>query len=433
MLKKTKHGPVYAELFEGCASYTHPGAWHQLPVYHDVRQLPAELAGLRERLLQRFSQEELVAAGVLAPGTEEEPQLSPAVSQPGDMIIALRRSENDTPFDLLTAKGCVSGRRLPACAALRDGRIREMVRQLGLDQICGTPVIQDAALLLALQIPATLSTGLMDLKGPWLDQFCQAYQLERLAAGGKRHQRKYLIDHTEEERPPEALVLLGCRLAEMDRSEPEEICWIRDHFLDLQRHLEILMDRIYLWQPPQHALDKIAFRLSHAGPARVREALVSSFDQHTGSLLPARREEDRLPRHLPEAIVHFQKLLGKPTRDLAEERLAWQHLLKLLHKKLIQPLLQQASSTADPVLRHLSLMAAEISQVVHPRGLEMLLQGCHRLQQGYPGKLPVLPDKEFTQFIKGVACLQKVLQELGKCQQNHQSLWPHGSASPGSP
>lgn len=159
------------------------------------------------------------------------------------------------------------------------------------------------------------------------------------------------MDYPEKKKAPaEALVLLGCRLAERNKSEPEEIGWIRDHFPEIEQHLEILMDQVCFWPPPQQALDRIEFRFSHADWAMVREALVTSFQEHTGLLLPIRREQDCLPHHLLDAIRHLQHLPGKPTRDFAKERLAWKNLQKLFHNQLIKLLLQQAGSPRGPCL-----------------------------------------------------------------------------------
>jgi hypothetical protein len=72
--------------------------------------------------------------------------------------VALRTSAEEKPFDLLTARGCLSGRRLPVFAALFDSWTIAALDNRR--QLFATPRIREVALLRALGLPATLTWGL---------------------------------------------------------------------------------------------------------------------------------------------------------------------------------------------------------------------------------------------------------------------------------
>ena len=77
-------------------------------------------------LKRRFSDQELIAAGVAKPAFGEL-QIVSALCQTGGAVMALRKTPTEPPFDVITARGSLTGVKRSVISALEDSRRAALV------------------------------------------------------------------------------------------------------------------------------------------------------------------------------------------------------------------------------------------------------------------------------------------------------------------
>ena len=127
MSQKKDFRPIYKRVVSHCQPFSHGGPWQKLPVLGGICRSPADPTAVISDLQQQFSQADLVEAGVLVVDETIGVQLDLVLSDQHTIIIPLRRTPTEGPFDLLTDHGTLSGRRPPICASLRDGRVVKLI------------------------------------------------------------------------------------------------------------------------------------------------------------------------------------------------------------------------------------------------------------------------------------------------------------------
>src|SRR5439155_940334 len=150
--------PVYEQLIAGCPVLSFPERWNFVPPNADCRGAVSDPPGTLAALRADWGTPALEAAGVIQRLPDGELRLHPGLCDPRAVIVALRPSPAMPPFELLTAAGCLSGRTLPLLASLRDS-VTEWGRKK-IHTVFAVSQIEDVALLRALGVPATLSSGL---------------------------------------------------------------------------------------------------------------------------------------------------------------------------------------------------------------------------------------------------------------------------------
>ena len=136
MVQKKDFRPIYKQLLSHCQSYAHDGAWQKLPLLGGICRGPGDPMAAVNDLQQHFSQPELLQAGVLVTNEPADVQLAPELCDPQTIIFPLKKRPNDDPFDLVSEYGVLSGRRLPLCAALHDGRVRALIKAMPEKILC---------------------------------------------------------------------------------------------------------------------------------------------------------------------------------------------------------------------------------------------------------------------------------------------------------
>jgi len=151
---------IYQTIFDHCVACRLTGGWAEVSVDADCRIVPQCAADLLANLVERFSESDLIEAGVVAMENNEW-ILMPALANSNSPIIALRKSPETDPIDLLTSVGLVSRRDLPVIAVLEDYRTRQLA---SLDcRIFLTSNIGDMILLRGLGFASTIATGISQL------------------------------------------------------------------------------------------------------------------------------------------------------------------------------------------------------------------------------------------------------------------------------
>jgi len=171
---------IYQALYDLCQPFHLPHPWHRLAADADVRAGPLDLAEAVAHLAQSFTPDDLVRKRVACTTSEGILAPAPALSAGGPLVF-LRLKPQEAPVEILTASGCLSGRRLPVLAAFADYRTVAAIRARD-DTLLVATTLEDVAVLRALGFAATLATGLAEIN---------LRQLERLSRhfGWKDHPR----------------------------------------------------------------------------------------------------------------------------------------------------------------------------------------------------------------------------------------------------
>lgn len=424
MLEEKDFGPIYKRMLSHCLPYSHAGPWQALQVPDDVRCLPASPDDMIGALRQKFSDAQLLEAGVAAVMDESMAiQPAPVLCGEDKLIIALRKTRTSEPFELLTAGGILSGRMLPICASSRDERVRNMIQATKHNVLCVSTSLTDLAVLSSLKIPATLATGLADLSGSYLQQVQEEFHLCPMKP--KTYEDFFRVAEEEDKKESSHdFVLVGCSLTELSLNKPEGLSAIASHLAGVEEYIDVPLDRFYVWYPTMKAMNQIGFCLKHADRHKVRDVILESIDLSTGQLIaPRQSNQDDSPRNLEEAIQRLSHLRSKPRRNFDDERLAWEDIQHLIKRDSIGPLQQAAEDAVDPIERDFLGLATMNGQILYPQFARLILKSNTENKNTSPGRLTAFSDKEFRQVMQLTERQRKLLNDIADYQKNPTRRW----------
>lgn len=188
------HNHAFAAIYDcviaDCSPYEFSGWWSRLRADAAAYRGPTDSAALLERLQRAFPLDTLQRSGVVRLGPSGAPELDPELHGPDSALLALRAAGSNAVLDLMTSRGCIARRSLPAIAILRDARTAQLLQHRS-RPLCVSFSLPDVVLLRALGVPATLGTGLERLRRAGLKAFCRIFDLGRgpralLSARGNR-------------------------------------------------------------------------------------------------------------------------------------------------------------------------------------------------------------------------------------------------------
>ncbi|MEI8374220.1 MAG: hypothetical protein WCJ35_15465 [Planctomycetota bacterium] len=410
MSKEKDFGSIYGQTLSQCPKYDHDGLWKTSPVPGNIRRPPQDPAAVLADLQARYSDAALQESGVATMGPDGDVQLDPALCDANTAIIALRKTPQQDPYDLLTDRGGIANGEMPLCASLKDGQIKKMLKASDsvLYAACSSA---DAVALLSLGIPTTLINGMAQLSGNYLEDFFRCFKL------GKSATQKHEIAVMDEEPPPH-VVVVGWSPATLSLEEPEDVVKIVSHFSGIERHLGICLENFSLWKPTQGELDGIVFRLEHTDRQAVKAAISESLTSCRKSLVPPWTADD-VPTDLATAIQRLHKLVSCSNRSADDERRAWKRVSQLIQSETTAPWFEQLEGAEDAAERNLLMLGATTSQMSHMQSIQLLLKlTTSPNQRGAvrpPGRLP---DEEFQQFVKTSDLLVKIAKAIVQCRKN---------------
>lgn len=392
--KNQKNYRIYGELERLLVLADLPHRWQTRSAPAGYLESPQSPEQLLERLRVQFPLADLVAAGVVVAPEEPgaKPQLHSQLSVPGSKWLALRETPDSEPFDLVWDGGTLSGN-LPVLAVHDDHLTRSLLLQSKCDLLV-TGTVEDAAVLLAAGLPATVSAGLKCLQQELLQKFCQAFALYRpgdpratpSGKGSPDEQRR----HAVEPKPPPPIVVGW---------SPGQLCLeaatqnqVREHLEDLDRQLHIPFEGFYWWQPSPEHLKNLAFAVRMLDAGRLTDFLVDSIDQSTSLV---RTEPSTQPPPKAAAAV-FGKAPKHSFLDPTSSEKRSAERWKVLEREVFAPLLQEANKSSDgPLQRNLKLTLVQVSTALHNR-LERFNDACSSTKRvwddedGGPAKLSQL-------------------------------------------
>jgi hypothetical protein len=326
-------GPAYAKLLGHCPRLRLDPPWHLFDpdeaCYAPVTDPEQTLAALR----QEFDDRLLEMAGIVQE-TAQGPRLHPALCNAVGALVALRTSAEHKPFDLLTARGCLSGRKLPVFASLRDAWTTVALEKT--QRLVATPRIREVALLRALGLPATLTWGLHQPALAPLRALAELFDMKfdtvksSLAAlfehGGSASSPTAEKDVTS----PEAfqdhyLVLLGWQLLNRSRRLPPWLVAIASQLATVAGFGEFLFSNICVWRPSLEEVAGLAARMKFEDAELVGTYLRElsergvDYELFTEPDEPFRREQDSSPKNCVEAHAQLVACLVKERWPLGTE------------------------------------------------------------------------------------------------------------------
>lgn len=404
-----------------------------MPVGAEVYRGPQYPAASLSRMCEEFTEAELLAAGI-AWQTDCGAGLLPAPgwSRPGSLLLALRRSPEEQPFDILTECGALAGG--PALfASVEDAATMAAVdNKHGFLLIAGS--INDVAVLRAAGLPVTLANGILPLDRPKLDDFMRAQffrrqsdidddladkardlQSDELAAGyadtaaalpGRDGGGSFSGDAIY---APQELIFVAWSPHELSLQEPPCLELIRNAFRALGLHLGLDVSELYQWAPTSQELETLRFSLEFGETKRVQHLLRQSLDENSVDLIDAEKADEVARQSFEVALADLQQAVTEFTPTQSSQRrlqAALDGYFKAVERDFLEPLQSQALSCRSPIRRNLHLAAAEICRQIYrdsywPRTVADLLQNKRNTR-----------DRRPENFLRAASALTQIAARL---------------------
>ncbi len=339
--------------------------WDALSPGPDCRGPVADPEAALARLSRDFPDAALEAAGVVGRGPGGAPRLAPALGEPGGALIPLRDAGGGV-FDLLTPGGCLRSRELRALAVLRDGWTAARLARAGVLAAAGE--IREVALLRALGLPDTLSTGLERAGPREARALGEAHPHPAAGADGAA-----AAGGSAGARP--TLGLLGWEILALRPDVPAGVGRIAARLTKVDQHLGLGPAGIAVWRAGAPCLERVALYLEAGEPGHARGALRESLgedlydlDRFAGPGPPPGGPERQGPGDVTEARA---RLLAGLAEDRAGRRLsdrtreARRRYEAAAQRGLVEPLQRWALAHPDPAVRSPGLEAASVGAMVH--------------------------------------------------------------------
>lgn len=314
-----------------------------------------------KRLQDQFSLGELFTAGLLLDprSPDAPPELHPDLQVPGRKWLALRNTHGT--FDFLTDHGSLSGR-LPALASQDDHHVQQLLSTAECDLLAAATV-EDAATLLALGLPATISAGLTQLRRESLQTFCEAFNLSppgvdsptlhRPAAG--RNPGAQGAKH-----PAERLVILGWSPTHLSLAAPGQED-VRRYLDSLYQHLGIPLQDFGWWRPKDSELPRLALAVRTLGLVPLQALLLECIRFCVPLVCFAPKQPAQKPPSSSSAIEPGKRRVLNP---LASEQQAAQWR-EQLDREVFAPLLRALEKDSCPLTKNLRLAHFAASVALH--------------------------------------------------------------------
>ena len=382
---------IYQAFLGHCSPYEADEPWSRLQANVDLWKSPSDAMEVMDSLVDNYSEEDLLASRLAIKGKQGWLVLNPILTGPLNLIVPLRPQPNEPPIDLLVQDGTLS-RRLPVCAALQDGSLRNAIEKTGALLVVFS--MEDLAVLRLAGIPATTATGLTNLASKRLDEFCKSYGLRESLSPAAPGPAAVATDEAEVESvsptgtsadqeavspspsaiagdaysppcQPVRLVFVNWTPSTLECESPQAVDHLRSRFRQLERYLGLPLDDMFLWTPTKGNIERVTFCLAKATCEDVQAGFLESMDERRVEITSTEEIFAR-PKDLIEAIGRLREVLLHRTGNRKLKRHVLAEYAAMLETELITPLIQQALETMDPIQRSRLLAIANMNRIVHP-------------------------------------------------------------------
>jgi hypothetical protein len=382
----TSYKTIFADFLLHCRQVKPPNPWGAFSKGSDFREPPQDEEATLTALRKKYGEKKLINSHVATYGVpaggwgmwvagqrRKELMINPLLSTPFARFLPLRTSPQGKPFDLLTGAGTISGR-LPACAALHDHKVEAAIKKMGI--LCLTFSMEDLMALRSVGIPTSLARGLEKITRETFGELCGSLGF------GSADASTHLNDECTQG-PPTAdllaevvgscnppplrprLFLVGWEVSRMSRHHPGEVDEVVRSLANVSDCLEIDLDDVFLWQPPQKDLRRIRYCLSIGERKDVQDSIFGSLRRSAKLVTQAEGDADA-PSGLLETRRRLQEALLRSGTSPADRRRRLQLYRHAIDASLVAPLVEQATAELDPKKRSHLAGLAQINQVLYP-------------------------------------------------------------------
>lgn len=341
---------------------------------------PADPIRLLADLRQSHDDDLLVETGAARRISEKDIVLCDELANADNDLLIIRDERTGCVGEVLSQSGPLSGD--PAvitCAARGESLDVANVEEDG-PFVFAAFTLEDVAVLRACGIPATLANGLHCLSPDDAVRLCAQFHIPHSASSC--HDDSADLDEIDTPQPSlrdevatdnvaeehKVLVLVGWRPAEMSDIAPESLAGVADYLDQLDRHMDIEFARcIQVWKPTAEDLERIAFFVGHRDKERFRDAVLESvsWNLHPLNLSAAKQQTPEKELNLLGALSDLQRAVLEPGSAMSVKKQfnrAWQRVEQQLNHYFVEPQVEQALLTYDPLERSLRLTAAATSR-----------------------------------------------------------------------
>ena len=372
-----------------------------------------------ESLRRRFSDQDLVAAGVTKPDAFGELRIVPRLCQPGGIVMATRKSPDEAPFDLVTERGSLTGARHPVLSALSDGRRVALLEETGVMFVARR--LADVAGLDVADLPATYGFGLsgmslsvfreVDAKyGEGLPKFFWESQQDEDAAervDGEVNNSGWKTPESDDSPAFRPMLVLVDRLRQRPGNVPS--IWLRKTagwLAEIRRFAGLPLMGVWVWQPECEFQERLTFALKTRDRALIRnvilESLTSLVDIETLAEVTVDPSGAR-PNYL-NARRDVINQLGMDRGELAADNGAFMDSLLVydsaVQAELAEPLINWAEKNNNPVVRAAGSQLAEVVTLMHRIAPRLHALQLHGLTEFSAGDSTPLDSGAFTVYMR---------------------------------
>ena len=377
---------IYQAVLQLSVGFRRRGNWAFLPQHSTVRQLPQDtnriLAGLRER----FSDDELERAGVLARTDSGGLQFCDNLETHSRIVVFLRAAPDSTPHDVLTSSGSLAGQDVPCLTAAADAYTAEGLENWR-KRLFVAFSIHDLAILRSLGLPTTLGSGLGQLDGMGLRLLLG--QPQGLAQGAADSCDSVPAPRQELWNSGEKLVLVGWSVASLSLQKPRGLQAVTALFGGARRCCSFDTSRIMVWRPTRSQFQQIEFAVGLRDVQLVWQAIANSVASSLHPIEHFANDNPAVPAH-EEFRRAREALMAELRREQEQQLLSFlvprllQEYNRAYERAFVDPLVRKATADDSPIDKAVWLAASELVQQLHNRSA--LVTGCaeHALRTRVP-------------------------------------------------
>lgn len=381
---------IYDSLLKDAKPAVLPPPWERVECHPAFCRLPKDLSRTLDRLRREFSEEALVAAGVLVQPTEGGPCLNPLLIEHGNYLFAAEKANEVGPHQLVAGLRAIGSHQWCVASALHDPRLVDLLPNVDSQMFVAYSQV-DLAIAWSVGLPAIPATNLESIGNVALDVICKKLNLRRASDD-------FNPETPQKGRDPASYpVLINWSLAELAPTEYPEARLAEGHFLELQRHLGVDLADGAIWTPTAADLETLKFRIKFGQLSDVMEALIASSAEAAtfGALPPA--EPGMEPKRYFDALQDWIACSNGDDKTRCQK--AWDRLQRFQDSELVIPLLDQASRESEPLPRILLTSLAEVARVFHPQALLTSVKFTKAVRDQGLKASSQLPTEQFQQVI----------------------------------
>ncbi|SFJ41920.1 hypothetical protein [Planctomicrobium piriforme] len=394
-------------IFSRSSPVVSSGAFRFLQSATNLRLLPFADPAILEELQRAFTTEQLAAARVLIRLGDNPLALNPILAGAGARGLFLRLTKDDCPFDVVNQRGSLANDVPPAFDCPRDF---DTAARSGRGKLVFAACSdEDLGVFQMLGLPSTPAAGLATMCGRQLRALFPPSPASAAQAANPHHTAPIATGEIR-------LLVIACHLAELKLAPPAEIAAIVKRLLTAEKAFEIeTSERVLLWCPTPRDFERICAAVELQDRARIRTLLWNSISRSTRSAQEyAATAASRNPQGYGAARDELREMLaGARTRGVGSADIAKQleSLNRSFDAHIVEAIVQDAMSVANPVERVLLLAAADLIGSWHKSSF--LVRAAQGGVDGRPHlREEPLTREEFKEQFRIVDGLVKIHREL---------------------